>query len=109
MDEISSPALLQRIRDCGPRQSGRLLEITHARRTGRRIGICLWTTDREGRSVRTHPSSIYKAAQDFYTRQLRQRKPRLHGDPRAKYVLIDDQNVSIRYVDYDLEKAVEDL
>jgi len=23
--------------------------------------------------------------------------------------LIDDQNVSIRYVDYDLEKAVEDL
>lgn len=31
------------------------------------------------------------------------------GDPRAKYALIDDQNVSIRYVEYDIEKAVEDL
>lgn len=31
------------------------------------------------------------------------------GDPRAKYLLIDGQDVSIRYVPYDVEKAVEDL
>ena len=31
------------------------------------------------------------------------------GDPRAKYLLIDDQSVSIRRVEYDMEKAVADL
>lgn len=31
------------------------------------------------------------------------------GDPRAKYLLIDGQDVTIRRVDYDIEKAVADL
>ena len=31
------------------------------------------------------------------------------GDPRAKYLLIDGQNVTIRRVEYDMEKAVDDL
>jgi putative phosphoesterase len=31
------------------------------------------------------------------------------GDPRAKYLLIDGQDVSIRRVEYDIEKAARDL
>lgn len=31
------------------------------------------------------------------------------GDPRAKYLLIDGQDVIVRRVEYDIEKAVEDL
>jgi len=31
------------------------------------------------------------------------------GDPRAKYLLIENGNVTIRRVDYDIEKAVKDL
>lgn len=31
------------------------------------------------------------------------------GDPRAKYLLINDHNITIRHVEYDIEKAVEDL
>ena len=31
------------------------------------------------------------------------------GDPRSAYLLIDDENVTIRRVEYDLEKAQQDL
>ena len=31
------------------------------------------------------------------------------GDPRAKYLLIDGQEITIRRVEYDIEKAAEDL
>lgn len=31
------------------------------------------------------------------------------GDPRAKYLLIDDQNITIRRVEYDIDKAADDL
>lgn len=31
------------------------------------------------------------------------------GDSRAKYLLIDDRNVSIRRVEYDIDKAADDL
>ena len=31
------------------------------------------------------------------------------GDPRAKYLLVDGEDITIRRVEYDIEKAVEDL